>query len=228
MRDPVPVLNMFSDYEPPELLKNAFAQAVIVAAEVDPETRSVTAVLSSPAYIPQRYADELSAGIADAYGLKALQLTCTHPAGELTKIEPAELMALFVEEDSMSRGALAGALWKWIGDSLTIQLRANGKDALCKCIPAVCEKLRQRFSAEPSIEIIAGADLKGTALFEAMEKMRSSVLNELPKVTLVAKKEQKNDIMKAIMEKAGAETKAKSIVFSLPVTDTAGLRLIED
>lgn len=30
------------------------------------------------------------------------------------------------------------------------------------------------------------------------------------------------------MEQAGAESKAKSIVFSLPVTDTAGLRLIED
>ena len=34
--------------------------------------------------------------------------------------------------------------------------------------------------------------------------------------------------MKAIMEKAGLATRAKAIVFSLPVTDTAGLRLIED
>ena len=30
------------------------------------------------------------------------------------------------------------------------------------------------------------------------------------------------------MEKAGLATRAKAIVFSLPVTDTAGLRLIED
>ena len=30
------------------------------------------------------------------------------------------------------------------------------------------------------------------------------------------------------MHKAGIETKAQSIVFSLPVTATAGLRLIED
>ena len=34
--------------------------------------------------------------------------------------------------------------------------------------------------------------------------------------------------MQAIMEKAGLNTRAKSIVFSLPVTDTAGLRLVED
>ena len=34
--------------------------------------------------------------------------------------------------------------------------------------------------------------------------------------------------MKAIMEKAGLESKAKSILFSLPVVDTAGLRISED
>jgi hypothetical protein len=47
-------------------------------------------------------------------------------------------------------------------------------------------------------------------------------------ILIVAKKQQKNDIMKAVMEQAGMESKAKSIVFSLPVTDTAGLRLLED
>ena len=45
---------------------------------------------------------------------------------------------------------------------------------------------------------------------------------------IVTKTEQKNAIMKAIMKDAGIDSKAKSIVFSLPVTDTAGLRLIED
>ena len=34
--------------------------------------------------------------------------------------------------------------------------------------------------------------------------------------------------MKSIMEKAGIGTKAGTIAFSLPVTSTAGLRIIED
>ena len=34
--------------------------------------------------------------------------------------------------------------------------------------------------------------------------------------------------MKAVMEQAGLTTKAKAVVFSLPVTDTAGLKLLED
>ena len=45
---------------------------------------------------------------------------------------------------------------------------------------------------------------------------------------IVTKSEEKNNIMQAIMKHAGFDSKAQSIVFSLPVTDTAGLRLIED
>ena len=69
---------------------------------------------------------------------------------------------------------------------------------------------------------------KGTGMEVAEKFMGVSLAAEKEMTFIVAKKEQKNDIMKAIMEKAGAETKAKSIVFSLPVTDTAGLRLIEE
>lgn len=43
-------------------------------------------------------------------------------------------------------------------------------------------------------------------------------------VMIVSSAEQKKDIMKAIMQKAGVETKAHALVFSLPVTDTAGFR----
>ena len=41
-------------------------------------------------------------------------------------------------------------------------------------------------------------------------------------------KEKKNEIMRSIMDEAGPGTKAGAIVFSLPVTDTAGMRLMEE
>ena len=44
-------------------------------------------------------------------------------------------------------------------------------------------------------------------------------------VSLAVKHADKNNVMTAIMQEAGLETKAKAIVFSLPVTGTAGLRL---
>lgn len=69
---------------------------------------------------------------------------------------------------------------------------------------------------------------KGTGMEQAEKFMGVSIAAEKEMIFIVAKKEQKNDIMKAVMEQAGLESKAKSIVFSLPVTDTAGLRLLED
>ena len=69
---------------------------------------------------------------------------------------------------------------------------------------------------------------RGTGMEKAEQFMGFSLASEKEMIFIVAKKEQKNNIMKAIMENAGADSRAKSIVFSLPVTDTAGLRLIED
>lgn len=69
---------------------------------------------------------------------------------------------------------------------------------------------------------------KGTGMEQAEKFMGVSLAAEKEMIFIVARKEEKNAIMKAIMEQAGMETHAKAVVFSLPVTDTAGLRLIEE
>lgn len=69
---------------------------------------------------------------------------------------------------------------------------------------------------------------KGTGMEVAEKFMGVSLAAEKEVVFIVSKTEEKNAIMQAIMKNAGLDSKAKSIVFSLPVTDTAGLRLIED
>lgn len=69
---------------------------------------------------------------------------------------------------------------------------------------------------------------KGTGMEQAEKFLGVSLAAEKEIIFIVAKKVQKNDIMKAVMEKAGMDSEAKAIVFSLPVTDTAGLRLLED
>jgi nitrogen regulatory protein PII len=55
-----------------------------------------------------------------------------------------------------------------------------------------------------------------------------SIAEEKEIVYIVSSTSKKSSIMKAIMENAGADTGAHAVVFALPVTDTAGLRLIED
>lgn len=69
---------------------------------------------------------------------------------------------------------------------------------------------------------------KGTGMAAAEKFMGVSLAAEKEVIYIVVKNEQKNPIMQAIMEEAGINTKAKAICFSLPVTDTAGLRLVED
>ncbi len=69
---------------------------------------------------------------------------------------------------------------------------------------------------------------KGTAGEMANKFMGVTIADEKEIVYIVSKSEEKNAIMKAIMEKAGLNSKAKAICFSLPVSDTAGLRLLED
>lgn len=68
---------------------------------------------------------------------------------------------------------------------------------------------------------------KGTGMERAEKFLGVSLVNEKEIVLIVVKTEMKNRIMKAIMNKAGLESKAHSIVFSLPVTSTAGMRLME-
>ena len=69
---------------------------------------------------------------------------------------------------------------------------------------------------------------KGTGMATAEKFMGVSLAQEKELIYIVVKSGQKNPIMQAIMEEAGLNTKAKAICFSLPVTDTAGLRLLED
>ena len=183
-------LNMFSAYEPPETLDSALSQAAIVAADIDAPARRVDAVIYSETYIPRRVLEEVSREICGIYGLNRLEITATHPVSQRERMDPEDLAWLFVCENSMAIGVLAGAHWNWEGDELIIQLRANGKKILEESLPKVQSALQEKFAAPVSIRIEAGAALEGQALFDAMEKMRGDMITDLPKVVHEKKKEQ--------------------------------------
>lgn len=69
---------------------------------------------------------------------------------------------------------------------------------------------------------------RGTGMQQAEKFLGISLASEKDMTFIVAQTAQKDRIMQSVMLKAGMSTPAKSIVFSLPVTDTAGLRLLED
>ena len=68
---------------------------------------------------------------------------------------------------------------------------------------------------------------KGTGMKKYEHFLGVSLASEKEMIFIVAKSEDKSSIMRAVMDQAGLGSKAKAIVFSLPVTETAGLRLME-
>lgn len=69
---------------------------------------------------------------------------------------------------------------------------------------------------------------RGTGGKMAEKFLGVTLVPEKEMLFIVVRKDRKNDIMRAIMEEAGTGTPAGAIVFSLPVTDTAGMRFMED
>ena len=69
---------------------------------------------------------------------------------------------------------------------------------------------------------------KGTGAVHAKRFLGISLAEEKEMIFIVVRTQQKNSIMKAIMEQAGPTSPAGGIVFSLPVTSTAGLRVLEE
>ena len=69
---------------------------------------------------------------------------------------------------------------------------------------------------------------RGTGVNRAELFFGISLASEKDLTLIVTQKSQKNAIMQAVMQKAGMETPAQSIVFSLPVTDAAGLHVVDE
>ncbi len=68
---------------------------------------------------------------------------------------------------------------------------------------------------------------KGTGTELAKRFFGVSIASERELIFILARVEDKKPIMKAVMDQAGMNSKAQSLVFSLPVSGLAGLRTLE-
>ena len=69
---------------------------------------------------------------------------------------------------------------------------------------------------------------KGTGMEAAKQFLGFSLASEKEIVLIVVPTVRKNDVMRAVMDRTGLHSEAKAIAFSLPVTATAGMRLMEE
>lgn len=98
-------------------------------------------------------------------------------------------------------------------------------------IVAIYEKGYTDFVMDAAREAGAGGGTtiraKGTSA-GAQKFFGLSLADEKEMLFIVTSTAKKKDIMKAIMQNAGMESKAHSLVFSLPVTDSAGFRFADE
>ena len=114
-------------------------------------------------------------------------------------------------------------------DEMTDTNKKNKEMAL---IIAICNKGHTEEVMEAARSAGAGGGTvlhaKGTGSEYAEKFFGLSLVDEKELIYIVSKKEKKNAIMQAITDGAGAETDAHALVFSLPVTDTAGFRFYDE
>lgn len=106
------------------------------------------------------------------------------------------------------------------------------KEAVYSLIMIISEKGRSDMVMDAARE--AGAKggtvvhAKGTGRESEAKFFGVSITPEKEMIYIAARKSDKGDIMRAIMEKAGPHTEAKAVVFSLPVEDIAGLTALTE
>ena len=159
-------------------------------------------------------------------------------------------LALEMKIDLPDRGiAIAGPLSS-VGGAKTLEYFSAGQDTddlkdgadapqneevemqtVQELIVAIYEKGYTDFVMDAAREAGAGGGTtiraKGTSA-GAQKFFGLSLADEKEMLFIVTSTAKKKDIMKAIMQNAGMESKAHSLVFSLPVTDSAGFRFADE
>ena len=158
------------------------------------------------------------------------------------KKELIKALTIEMAIDIPNRGISVAIPLTSMGGHRALEMYANGhenddeeeqvmQEKQMELIVAICEKGHTETVMDAARE--AGArggtvvHAKGTGAKYSSKFFGISIAEEKEMIYIVASAEQKKDIMRGIMDNAGIDSEAHTIVFSLPVSDTAGLRIFD-
>ena len=185
-------LDLFLGYEPPEAIRAEVEALAVEHAGIDREARTISLRLSSGVYITEALLSQMASELEARYGLRRLALSVQYPPEALASFDYRDLYRVFVKAYSPSAAILAGAGYALEGDTLTIHLRANGKNELLPHVPMAERFLFERFGVHKTISVEAHSNLEGKALFEETERIRREAMKSMPAVTDAASPAQKS------------------------------------
>ena len=184
-------LDLFLGYEPPEAIRAEVETLAVEHAGIDREARTISLRLSSGVYITEALLSQMASELEARYGLRQLELSVQYPPEALASFDYRDLYRVFVKAYSPSAAILAGAGYALEGDTLTIHLRANGKNELLPHVPMAERFLFERFGVHKTISVEAHSNLEGKALFEETERIRREAMKSMPAVADAASPAQK-------------------------------------
>ena len=194
MEEKIPLLKLFSRYQPDELRQPFFEAAGVLHAGIDAQARTMTVQVESDVYLAQKAIDEAMEEIAKLYGVRQIQLVPHYPEDCLCDAVYEELKQLIIRRFSFAAGILAGCSWEPEGEKLHLNLRANGVDQLREHIGAAERYLLERFGVQRTIVVHAGLAAKEKEeLFAETEKLRQSAARDLPTPNFEGKEKKKQE-----------------------------------
>jgi nitrogen regulatory protein PII len=181
----------------------------------------------------------------DLFGIESSAKTVHYCV--VTENKVCELMRALTREmaiDLPNRGISVAIPLSSIGGKRTLDAFANGHSedetidevkSMNECetelIVVICAKGNTDLVMDAAREAGAGGGTvvhaKGTGSQYASKFFGMTIADEKEMIYIVSTKERKKEIMKAVIDRAGPETDAHAIVFSLPVSATAGLRIFD-
>lgn len=122
---------------------------------------------------------------------------------------------------------------KSVGGGKTMEFLNNGKSAKYAPRAAYPYELITVIANEGRTDDVMNAARKagaagGTVRESEQMFFNVSIASEKEVVLIVAKAEQKTEIMQAVLREAGPGTHANAIVFSMPVSETAGFGIFDE
>ena len=149
---------------------------------------------------------------------------------ELNIYTPGNGLAMFIPVDGIG-GASAKKHFLGEQQSDKEEERVEEKVSKAVLIITVCDKGNTDLVMDAAREAGAtgGTVVKAHGTGAEIAKFFGVTISEEKEmVYIVSKREERDKIMYAIMEKAGRDTEAHGVVFSLPVDSVVGIRSLED
>ena len=171
---------LFTEYQPPEALRALLSDAELLRAEIDHESRRVTAQVRFSSYVPLTLLEELQTGISRQYGIAHVVLEPSFPADCAAQMPTEDLTEVIRRAYAPARAILAGCRWERTEAGFAVTLRQNGKAELTPHLRHASEFLARRFGGSWQVTIAGSHEMDAAALMERSEQLRQEAVQQLP------------------------------------------------